>query len=141
MCFLSKFRILTAPKMSYKNVKFVCMLVGMYTTQNYDMYGCAINLHVCTFYVHFWSHFLSCRDHLPQAHTLFGYCRHPEGANRPTFSSVLSTLSHPVDQLLYWNEGDRAAHQHADWLGGSLEIGQYLYRDLQHTYFSNKAEL
>ena len=54
--------------------------------------------------------------------------RNPDTSTRPSFSSILSSLSSPDKQLLITNE------EPATVLGGALETSHTLYTDLQYMY-------
>ena len=58
--------------------------------------------------------------------------RHPETSSRPTFSTLLQSLSH---LSLEWSREDTSSHpQSATVLGAPLEAGQNLFQDLQNLY-------
>ena len=54
--------------------------------------------------------------------------RNPDSSTRPSFSSIISSLSLPDEQLLITNE------ELATVLGGALETSHTLYTDLQYMY-------
>ena len=67
--------------------------------------------------------------------------RHPQHSSRPTFLSLLKTLSGPTAELLGGGEGEREGEGgcmagQAMVLGAPLEAGRNLYPELQHTYIT-----
>ena len=68
---------------------------------------------------------------------MLDFPRHPRTSSRPTFSTLLHTLSQNPTTLLNWTEEDRNVHPLAAVLGAPLEAGLGLYIDLQQVYVQN----
>ena len=61
-------------------------------------------------------------------------CRNPEKSSRPQFNEMVETLSLPEHDILSIPEEVVKIHPQAILLGGPLEAGRDLYKDLQNTY-------
>ena len=61
--------------------------------------------------------------------------RHPEASGRPSFSTLLSRLSQPENQLLKWT--DTITHDpQSTMLGAPLKTASDLHSDLQQQYIN-----
>lgn len=67
--------------------------------------------------------------------TTIVWYRHPEHSCRPTFLSLLKTLSGGGGELLVWSK-EETSHEAGlgRTLGAPLEAGKNLYPELQHAY-------
>ena len=63
--------------------------------------------------------------------------RNADKASRPDFAELVRAISSPVTDLLSWSEEDMRVHPQAAVLGAPLEVGKYLYPELQGTYMYN----
>lgn len=75
------------------------------------------------------------QEDAPRAH------RSPKPSGRPTFTSVVQTLSQPTSLLLHWTEEDRQSHPRASCLGAVMEAGRELYPDLQMMHSKPSTQL
>ena len=66
-------------------------------------------------------------------------CRHPKPLSRPSFKDIINSLLGDESQVLQIPIRDASTHEAAIILGGPLEAGNYLYRDLQTEYDTSTA--
>ena len=63
------------------------------------------------------------------------FFRHPDAAKRPSFTNITTLLQNPDFQILKWNEEEeKSLSEEARTLGGPLEAGNLLHKDLQNFY-------
>lgn len=93
------------------------------------------NSHMCQQYLLQHSpYWVQCKPSIVILSLVICHLRHPEHSSRPTFLSLLKTLSGGSGELLASRERDELPAQ-AMTLGAPLEAGRNLYPELQRSYY------